>query len=324
MVILAVAGCNGLLGLDRSELDHDRDGVVDLDDNCSLDANPQQRDSDRDGLGDVCDCVILGADRDLDGIDDACDDCIGKSIGVDSGGNGIDDGCETCAAATGIDVDGDGLDDACDPCTLGPDHDEDLDGVADGCDNCPAQSNADQRTTGGAVLGEACERGGLRSSRFDPLVEQEVTLWPGIVPGWTWDADGLVLDRPTTRTTLATLTQPFVVETRAVTDSSISLVCLTSTGNATCSLGMGRTLELSVVSRSLPVRFQSSGPIPGAGAVRFQLSSDGATNEFRCEALDDSGAVIATVAVDGGLSCDRLRISASGPSRLEYLWIVTP
>ena len=33
---------------------------------------------------------------------------------------------------------------------------------------------------------------------------------------------------------------------------------------------------------------------------------------------------IATVAVDGGLSCDRLRISASGPSRLEYLWIVTP
>lgn len=35
--------------------DHDRDGIITADDNCPYVANPDQKDSDRDGYGDPCD-----------------------------------------------------------------------------------------------------------------------------------------------------------------------------------------------------------------------------------------------------------------------------
>ena len=44
-------------------LDSDRDGVLDLEDNCPVISNPNQQDIDEDGLGDVCD-----DDKDGDGI----------------------------------------------------------------------------------------------------------------------------------------------------------------------------------------------------------------------------------------------------------------
>lgn len=49
-------------------VDHDRDGVTDDDDNCSNDANADQRDTDGDALGDACD-----SDDDADGVSDAND-----------------------------------------------------------------------------------------------------------------------------------------------------------------------------------------------------------------------------------------------------------
>jgi uncharacterized protein (DUF362 family) len=63
--------------------DLDGDGVLDVDDNCPYDANPQQQDCDQDGIGDVC--------------------AIREGLSKDRNGNGIPDDCE-CPA----DLDGDG------------------------------------------------------------------------------------------------------------------------------------------------------------------------------------------------------------------------
>jgi hypothetical protein len=63
-VVLAVAGCNRVLGLDATKLadaaacpgpDEDGDCVADLVDNCPGLFNPDQTDTDGDGVGDLCD-----------------------------------------------------------------------------------------------------------------------------------------------------------------------------------------------------------------------------------------------------------------------------
>jgi hypothetical protein len=72
-------------------VDTDGDGRVDTMDNCPLDANAGQRDTDSDGEGDACD-----GDDDGDDVPDE------------------DDNCPTVANGTQVDGDGDGVGDACD------------------------------------------------------------------------------------------------------------------------------------------------------------------------------------------------------------------
>jgi hypothetical protein len=90
--------------------DSDRDGIIDALDNCPSAPNPDQRDLDGDGLGDLCD-----PDRDGDGVLDQTDNC------------------PMVANADQTDFDGDGLGDACDG-------DDDGDGVSDGIDSCSGTS----------------------------------------------------------------------------------------------------------------------------------------------------------------------------------------
>jgi hypothetical protein len=71
--------------------DPDRDGVVSAADNCHVDANPDQRDTDGDGRGDACD-----DDDDNDGVEDRLDNCptVPNPGQADSDGDGIGDACE--------------------------------------------------------------------------------------------------------------------------------------------------------------------------------------------------------------------------------------
>ena len=79
------------------QYDFDNDGVVDIEDNCPLDFNANQADADGDGVGDVCDQVIVPVDTDGDGVEDSADNCPldFNANQADADGDGVGDVCET-------------------------------------------------------------------------------------------------------------------------------------------------------------------------------------------------------------------------------------
>jgi hypothetical protein len=108
--------------------DSDSDGIKDVDDNCPFSANADQKDTDGDGIGDVCD----NDDRDNDGIKDNVDNCPDASNPNQE------------------DYDQDGIGDACD-------NDKDNDGVPDNEDNCVNIANPDQSDRDGDGMGDVCD-----------------------------------------------------------------------------------------------------------------------------------------------------------------------
>lgn len=113
--------------------DPDTDGVLNRDDNCPNISNPDQADTDENGVGDACNDA---ADRDGDEWEDAADLCpdVSNPSQRDTDGNRIGDACNDFE-----DADGDDWADRLDNCELDPNDqtDADNDGLGDECDPFP-------------------------------------------------------------------------------------------------------------------------------------------------------------------------------------------
>ena len=97
--------------------DSDGDGIQDKFDNCPHTANRDQADTDKDGVGDACEGIML--DTDKDSIPDEKDNCP-RSFNPkqeDADQDGVGDACDNCELPNPAqnDFDGDGIGDECDP-----------------------------------------------------------------------------------------------------------------------------------------------------------------------------------------------------------------
>ena len=167
--------------------DFDGDGIIDGEDNCYKVVNPEQRDYDSDGQGDLCD-----SDDDGDGILDDYDDCNPDLNNSSDTGWFSDqytdhdgDGCRD-SGMEDDDDDNDGILDVEDNCPEGSidwvstieedqdsdgcsDQDSDGDGFVDQMDICPDISDPSQTDLDNDGTGDACDEDIDGDGIFNPI-----------------------------------------------------------------------------------------------------------------------------------------------------------
>ncbi len=130
--------------------DTDDDGFADSRDNCPLEPNPLQKDTDKNGVGDACN---TSEDHDGDEWADGFDNCPGipNPDQADLDNDLFGDACD-------LDSDGDLVPNDLDafPYDATETDDSDGDGVGDNTDNCPATANPNQEDTDSNGVGDAC------------------------------------------------------------------------------------------------------------------------------------------------------------------------
>ena len=111
----------------------------------------------------------MAIDADLDGVDDAVDNCPGvyNPDQMDSDADMIGDMCDPDG-----DPDMDGLPTNLDNCPFVSNpfqNDLDMDAVGDACDNCPTIVNMDQADSDNDGTGDACETVATSTTRWGAL-----------------------------------------------------------------------------------------------------------------------------------------------------------
>ena len=126
------------------------DELEECQDNCPLVSNPDQLDTDGDGVGDACEGCE--GDTDCDGVPDDGDDSGDPDDNPCADGEvqDCDDNCPETENPLQSDVDDDGEGDACDD-------DTDNDGIPDDDDNCPLVPNPGQEDEDDDGVGDVCE-----------------------------------------------------------------------------------------------------------------------------------------------------------------------
>ncbi|CAI8000125.1 Thrombospondin-2 [Geodia barretti] len=138
---------------------HDPDKDCIEGDNCELVYNPDQKDMDRDGVGDACDNCKFYSNPNQENSDD---DETGNECDADDDNDGVvdqNDNCQTVSNMNQVNSDRDNFGDACDNCPRTVNNnqaDVDKDGVGNACDNCRFYKNPEQNPSDPVTHGARC------------------------------------------------------------------------------------------------------------------------------------------------------------------------